>query len=61
MPGHITVIALMHAEEPEKVCVGVIAGNRTFTLPKQCSQIVSTAQDGSLSNVKVLCGRVEVE
>ena len=44
MPGNVTVIALVHAEQTEEVCMGFVAGNITFALPKEGGQVVSATE-----------------
>ena len=61
MTWDVTVVALVDAEETEKVRRRFGSCCATFALPKQCGQVIRFAQYRPFTHVVVLCYGVEVE
>ena len=57
MDSNMTVEALMKGLEAEELCGRFDCSGGTFTLPKQCAQVVGALQMGAFADVEALDGR----
>ena len=60
MPGHVAVVPLVYAEEPQEVGGHLVRRSGPLALPEKCVEVVRFAEDRPLADVKTLGQRLEM-